>query len=171
MRTLKNISSAPHSLILTFGDREWITGPSTSLDLNSYIEATKGRSWHRRFAPPLLRQHPACAPSCSSHARARFNLYNIYEDYSMEHKYRKKPVVIDAWQFTKDNYKKGVPHLFRDPSVKYWSQYGGDVIGGEITTLEGKMEISENDWIIRGVNGEYYPCKPDIFEKTYEKAY
>ena len=33
------------------------------------------------------------------------------------------------------------------------------------------MEISENDWIIRGVNGEYYPCKPDIFEKTYEKAY
>lgn len=88
----------------------------------------------------------------------------------MEHKYRKKPVVIDAWQFTRENYKNGVPPLFRDQSISYWSQYGGDVIGGEVRTLEGEMEISENDWIIRGVNGEYYPCKPDIFEKTYEKA-
>lgn len=88
----------------------------------------------------------------------------------MEHKYRKKPVVIDAWQFTKENYNNGVPPLFRDSSISYWSQYGGDVIGSEVRTLEGEMEISENDWIIRGVNGEYYPCKPDIFEKTYEKA-
>lgn len=88
----------------------------------------------------------------------------------MEHKYRKKPVVIDAWQFNKENYKNGVPPLFRDPSISYWSQYGGDVIGGVVETLEGEMEISENDWIIRGVDGEFYPCKPDIFEKTYEKA-
>jgi uncharacterized 10.3 kDa protein in GP2-GP6 intergenic region len=88
----------------------------------------------------------------------------------MEHKYRKKPLVIDAWQFNKENYKNGVPPLFRDKSISYWSQYGGDVIGGTVKTLEGEMEISENDWIIRGVNGEFYPCKPDIFEKTYEKA-
>ena len=44
----------------------------------------------------------------------------------------------------------------------------GDVIGGEIKTLEGVMTISENDYIIKGVQGEFYPCKPDIFEATYE---
>lgn len=81
--------------------------------------------------------------------------------------YTKRPVTIQAWQFTKENYTKGVPHIFRSKNVSYWSQYGGEVIGGEIKTLEGVMEISENDWVIRGVNGEFYPCKPDIFEKTY----
>ena len=88
----------------------------------------------------------------------------------MEHKYRKKPVVIDAWQFTKKNYKIGVPPLFRDQSIQFWPVGDGEVIG-EIYTLEGVMDFRENDWIIRGVNDEYYPCKPDIFEKTYEKAY
>lgn len=88
----------------------------------------------------------------------------------MEHKYRKKPVVIDAWQFTQENYKKGVPTLFRDESIQFWPLMDGAVVVGEISTLEGVMNVCENDWIIRGVNGEYYPCKPDIFEKTYEKA-
>ena len=81
--------------------------------------------------------------------------------------YTKRLVTIQAWQFTKENYTKGVPHIFRSKNVSYWSQYGGEVIGGEIKTLEGVMEISENDWVICGVNGEFYPCKPDIFEKTY----
>ena len=81
--------------------------------------------------------------------------------------YTKRPVTIQAWQFTKENYTKGVPHIFRSKNVSYWSQYGGKIIGGEIKTLEGAMEISENDWVICGVNGEFYPCKPDIFEKTY----
>ena len=84
-------------------------------------------------------------------------------------KYRKKPVVIDAWQFTKKNYKERAPQFIRQAkSVELWSQYGGDVIGGEIKTLEGVMTISENDYIIKGVQGEFYPCKPDIFEATYE---
>ena len=50
-----------------------------------------------------------------------------------------------------------------------------DIIPGEmgsrtfsIKTLEGNMKAENNDWIIKGVNGEFYPCKPDIFEKTYE---
>ena len=87
-------------------------------------------------------------------------------------KYRKKPVVIDAWQFTKENYKIGAPDFIRhsNSAVTLWSQYGGDVIEGWIETLEGKMRVSENDFIIKGVNGEFYPCKPDIFEKTYESA-
>lgn len=88
----------------------------------------------------------------------------------MEHKYRKKPVVIDAWQFTKKNYNTGVPDLFKDESIKFWPLYGGEIVVGEISTLEGVLGVSENDWVIRGVNGEFYPCKPDIFEKTYEKA-
>lgn len=40
-----------------------------------------------------------------------------------------------------------------------------------IKTLEGGMYITKNDWIIKGVNGEFYPCKPDIFEKTYEEEF
>lgn len=86
-------------------------------------------------------------------------------------KYRKKPVEIEAWQFTKDNFSKGVPEFIkRAESLSLYSQYGGEVIGGEIETLEGKMKVSENDYIIRGVQGEFYPCKPDIFEKTYDKV-
>ena len=87
----------------------------------------------------------------------------------MSSKYRKKPVVIEAWQFTKENYKEGSPLFIRKAKVvDLWSQYGGDVIGGEIKTLEGVMTISENDYIIKGVQGEFYPCKPEIFEATYE---
>ena len=84
-------------------------------------------------------------------------------------KYRKKPVVIEAWQFTKENYKQGTPKEFENENITLWSQYGGEVIGGEIITLEGNMTVTENDFIIQGINGEFYPCKPDIFEKTYEK--
>ena len=84
--------------------------------------------------------------------------------------YVKKPVVIEAWQFTKKNFKVGAPDFIQySDIVTLWSQYGGNVIGGEIKTLEGVMQISENDWIIKGINGEFYPCKPDIFEKTYEE--
>ena len=85
-------------------------------------------------------------------------------------RYKKKPVVIDAWQFTKDNYSIGLPPEFKHPAVVLWSQYGGDTIGGEIKTLEGVLTISENDWIIRGLKGEYYPCKPSIFQETYDPA-
>ena len=52
---------------------------------------------------------------------------------------------------------KFVPYLMRD----------GVLI---IHTLEGDMTVSEGDWIIKGVNGEFYPCKDDIFQKTYEKV-
>lgn len=90
--------------------------------------------------------------------------------------YRKKPVEVEAWQFTKKNFADGAPRFIRHSNgydddsklVSLWSQYGGDIIGGRIKTLEGEMTVSENDFIIKGVNGEFYPCKPDIFEKTYE---
>lgn len=87
-------------------------------------------------------------------------------------KFRKKPVVIDAWHFTKNNYKNGVPVTFQDPTVSLWSQYGGSVIGGEIDTLAGKRyAVSENDWIIKGVDGGFYPIKHDIFIAKYEPVF
>jgi hypothetical protein len=82
----------------------------------------------------------------------------------------KKPIVIEAWQFTKKNFKVGAPDFIRHSSVvTLWSQYGGRVIGGEIKTLEDVMKVSENDYIIKDINGELYSCKPDIFENTYEE--
>lgn len=85
-------------------------------------------------------------------------------------KYRKKPVVIEAVQFT-DDYADTIIALQEfmqsDLRVSY-EKPESPVI--KIETLEGVMEASVGDFIIKGVNGEFYPCKPDIFEKTYEAA-
>lgn len=76
-------------------------------------------------------------------------------------KYRKKPVVIDAIQFLGDkNLQECVD--FIGPSC------GGDDSRIAIETREGVMQCNKGDWIIKGVKGEFYPCKPDIFEATYE---
>ena len=84
-------------------------------------------------------------------------------------KYRKKPVIIEAIQF-EDN---------SDRIIEIHEFMGGDTIRVnyedkdnpylKIETLEGIMKASVGDYIIKGVNGEFYPCKPDIFEKTYER--
>ena len=79
--------------------------------------------------------------------------------------YRKKPVVIEAVRFTTEtNLRKSFP------DIEIWNGMSDSVIEVYIKTLEGKMKISEWDYIIKGVKGEYYPCKPDIFEETYERA-
>lgn len=75
-------------------------------------------------------------------------------------KFRKKPVVIDAVQWTGGNQNE-----LRD-FMGVVSSCAGKV---EITTLEGTLTASIGDWIIKGVKGEFYPCKPDIFAATYEK--
>ena len=82
-------------------------------------------------------------------------------------KYRKKPVVIDAWQLTKENVEAGIPDWIDLDTVHISA---GGVLFAEIVTLEGVMQASEGDYIIKGVQGEFYPCKPDIFEQTYEEA-
>lgn len=83
--------------------------------------------------------------------------------------YRKKPVVILATQLIDNNFRSldDVPFSI----VSKWHT-GNDEEGFyvAIPTLEGVMKARNNDWIICGVNGEYYPCKPDIFEKTYESV-
>ena len=119
-------------------------------------------------------------------------------------KYRKKPVVIDAYQWLKNgdhpedydgvtqgfengvlvsfhgqhrkalNWEGGVVQYFRHPDVR-----GSNLCHqcehtmhnhGWIDTLEGGHAVCPGDWIITGIKGEHYPCKPDIFEMTYEKV-
>lgn len=84
-------------------------------------------------------------------------------------KYRKKPVVIEAWEFTRKalNDIDSWVRKYRN-DIKLVSQYGGEVLFIEIKTLEGTMRAELGDYIIKGVQGELYPCKPDIFEQTYE---
>ena len=79
-------------------------------------------------------------------------------------KYKKKPVVIDAIQWTGNNIQEILDFTF---STGIYVYKDSPIY---ISTLEGTMKVSINDWIIKGVNGEFYPCKPDIFEATYEKV-
>jgi hypothetical protein len=78
--------------------------------------------------------------------------------------YRKKPVVIEAVQFRGDNWEQMGEFVGQKASLA--KKYGKDIL--LINTLEGEMRADMNDWIIKGVKGEFYPCKPDIFEQTYE---
>lgn len=83
-------------------------------------------------------------------------------------KYRKKPVVIDAILYNGKNVYEVLCFL-NDNSEKTPESIGHNSDNQiMIKTLEGTMLASVGDYIIKGVNGEYYPCKPDIFEKTYE---
>ncbi len=86
-------------------------------------------------------------------------------------KFRKKPVVIEAVQLRWDTWSEmcdfaNVGRL--EEGHPQGVELSDNRIGMNIPTLEGVMLASEGDWIIRGVKGELYPCKPDIFEATYE---
>ena len=74
--------------------------------------------------------------------------------------FRKKPVVVEAR-------KNQLGEFFGDwPGVEI--NYPGSMGAARITTLEGLMIANPGDWIIKGVAGEFYPCKPEIFHQTYE---
>lgn len=79
-------------------------------------------------------------------------------------KFRKKPIVIEAVQWTGLN--KEEIEDFMHSKVDYYHDLSQHLL--IISTLEGQYLASPNDWIIRGRRGEYYPCKPDIFAETYE---
>ena len=99
--------------------------------------------------------------------------------------FRKKPVVIEAWKWEYDRTQEKTPSWVTD-ALSIWPNVGGiaffpegndraadgDVLKTHahmiIHTLEGNMALMPGQWIIRGVKGELYPCKPDIFEMTYE---
>lgn len=79
--------------------------------------------------------------------------------------YRKKPVVIEAVQWVGSNWDE--IYQFTKGALAY--EYPASEQKLSIGTLEGRIIASKDDWIIKGVNDEIYPCKPDIFEATYEK--
>jgi hypothetical protein len=84
-------------------------------------------------------------------------------------RYRKKPVVIEAAQFSGTPESAGQILAWGESGcITYTSDGWGGVAYLAISTLEGVMRADPGDWIIRGVAGEFYPCKPDIFVKTYE---
>lgn len=88
-------------------------------------------------------------------------------------KYRKKPVVIDAFQWTADENQLEDPSWFTkaiENDIVWFENGGTENVTIVIKTLEGNHIGKRNDYIIRRVKGELYPCKPDIFEMTYEKV-
>ena len=86
-------------------------------------------------------------------------------------KYRKKPVVIEAMRFVTSSYS-AMTEVARWCGGLICSEAKSDWTDAaywlDIPTLEGVMKASPGDYIIRGVRGEFYPCKPNIFEDTYE---
>ena len=95
-------------------------------------------------------------------------------------KFRKKPVVIEAYQWTFRSWEHQAdwPKWLYDAHYKSSNEVSslfthGDGNGNSevrIHTLEGDHTVSDYDWIIQGVAGELYPCKPDIFDRTYDPA-
>ncbi len=89
-------------------------------------------------------------------------------------RYRKKPVVIEAMQLPVGGMDSGMEH---QTEIMGWMVGAGmmpkehvsiDEDGWHMETLEGTMLASWGDFIIKGIEGEFYPCKPDIFDKTYD---
>lgn len=93
-------------------------------------------------------------------------------------KFIKKPVEIEAIQWDGANLKELLDFVGKHPEFDDWfsdfKSYEAYVKANnnifKIVTLEGNMEASVGDWIIKGVKGEFYPCKPDIFDLTYDKV-
>lgn len=88
-------------------------------------------------------------------------------------KYRKKPVVIEAFKWTGDVKQVEDPIWIVEAIKKgivWFNNVGTENVNMEIKTLEGNHIANRGDYIIQGIHGELYPCKPDIFEKTYERV-
>ena len=94
--------------------------------------------------------------------------------------YRKKPVVIEAMQWDGVNIDAAIKFIAPDGNFDHLPGDGAYINKGigytppegtlHIPTLEGVMTACPGDWIIRGVKGEFYPCKPDIFDATYDEV-
>ena len=91
-------------------------------------------------------------------------------------RYRKKPVEVEAMRLDRHNTKDVCDWIascqYHDPDNEHGEQSVGYLTDGTVVidTLEGRMVASIGDYVIRGVKGEFYPCKPDIFEQTYEQV-
>ena len=97
------------------------------------------------------------------------------QEERMVKQYRKLPVVIEAIQWNGCSNRKDIEsfvgnelHACLESDTAYEAGMGAPTFSLIIQTIEGGMKAMPNDYIIKGVNGEFYPCKPDIFHKTYE---
>ena len=81
-------------------------------------------------------------------------------------KYRKRPVEIEAWQWNGETRPKWPRYLLDVPVAEI--RDGRKIVELRLATLEGEMTAQRGDWIIQGIKGEVYPCKPDIFAATYD---
>ena len=81
-------------------------------------------------------------------------------------KYRKKPVIVEAMQWKGNN----IITIEQFCPIVIKAMDRRKILHLIIPTLEGNSKAKHNDWIIKGSKGEFYPCKPDIFEQTYEKV-
>ncbi|KKN71184.1 hypothetical protein LCGC14_0423470 [marine sediment metagenome] len=83
-------------------------------------------------------------------------------------KFRKKPIVIEAMQTDGTIPTANAIRAWSNDQVRDHWIGGGRGVAFNVPTLEGTMLASPGDWIIRGIHGEYYPCKPEIFAATYD---
>jgi hypothetical protein len=85
-------------------------------------------------------------------------------------KYRKKPIVVEAMQYTVESRNDIIKWIGSGVQATAIDDDGAeyDLLNLRIHTLEGVMRCDVGDYVIKGVKGEFYPCKPDIFERTYE---
>ena len=136
-----------------------ITGDLDRFKKSEILASSILNSW-RTKTRPLEEQPDHCVDKV-------YEMYTKFQEFLKRKteikKYRKKPVVVEAIRFTTvEALKKAFPDISIYEKTKVEKTY--------VQTLEGKMEISEWDYIIKGIKGEYYPCKPDIFEDTYERV-
>jgi hypothetical protein len=85
-------------------------------------------------------------------------------------KYRKKPVIVDAFRWTGDRDQIEDPEWIVEAIKSGKVRFSEDGESLFVVTLEGILMANQGDYIIRGIQGEIYPCKPDIFEATYERV-
>ena len=89
--------------------------------------------------------------------------------------YKKKPVIIEAMKYTEDNYEEAIAFIGKENCiVKVYDHLNPNKESPKIyfyiKTLKGNMLANKGNYIIKGANGKFYPCKPDIFDKTYEEV-
>ena len=94
-------------------------------------------------------------------------------DDDLIRQFRKKPVVIEAVQWTGDNLNAVMTFCAGDATYELMAKGNAELVIGTLedgAEFEARHVASRGDWIIKGVKGEFYPCKPDIFDATYEDA-
>lgn len=134
-----------------------ITGDLERFKKSEILSSSILNSWKTKTRP-LEEQPDHCVDKV-------YEFYTKFQEFLKSKievkKYRKKPVVIEAIRFTT---VEALKKIFPDAKIV---EIAGNIY---VRTLEWDMKISEWDYIIKGVKGEYYPCKPDIFEETYERV-